>query len=399
MTLDPARLARVLGGEALADLRARLRKRYAASDAPADGFTLANLSNAERDALAGLLGRARSGQRSLRLSHAALDEALRRAELAPNLRAALEALDGPIVDTRAAKARRAAAWAEVFTRVDPALAEFAQDTSRQGLVKRLAGQDTARAAALLADAARVLAQLPSAGTARAHLAATTLGNAHALDNGQPVATLIRRVLDPAREQLRMRDLWAEQGVLVNELAKPVATLNLATTGQSASDTLIQAAATAGEPLHLSLRLLLRAAPTWQPNQTLHVCENPEILAAAADALGPACPPMICIDGQLSAAPRTLLDQLTTAGAKIHYHGDFDWPGLTIANTIHARYGFIPWRFTSADYQPDHGPALAGTPVEAHWDSELTAQMRNAGVAIHEESELKPLLADLTRITR
>ena len=396
MTPDRDRLARLLGGDVLVDLRHRLQKRFATSDTPADAFTLANLSDAERDVLAGLLGRARSGQRSLRLSHAALDEALRRAGLAPDLRAALEALDGPIVDTRAAKARRAAAWAEVFARVEPSLTEFVREPAHQGLVKRLAGQDTARAAALLTDADRVLVQLPSPGTARAHLAATTLGNAHALDNGQPVATLIRRVLGPAREQPRMRDLWAEQGVLVNELAKPVATLNLATTGHSASDKLIQAAATAGEPLHLSLRLLLRATPSWQPDQTLHVCENPEILAAAADALGPACPPIICIDGQLSAAPRTLLDQLTAAGAKIHYHGDFDWPGLTIANTLHARYGFTPWRFTAADYCPDHGPALAGPVVEARWDSELMARMREAGIAIHEESELEVLLADLGR---
>ena len=397
MTPDRDRLTRLLGGAELAGLRQRLRKRYAASQVPVDGFTLGQLTAAERDALTGLLGRRRSNQQSLRLSHEQLDGALRSAELANDLCAALECLDGPIVDTRAARERRQRAWEGLFTEsASVALAETLTESRAQGLLKRLAGQDIDTARRLIAHTEAVLARLPAHGIARARLAADTLGDAHALDPSRPVATLIRRVLDGSRQHERMRDLWAEQGVLVNELAKPVVVLNLQANGDGVADQLIAAARTAGEPLHLSLRLLARNTPNWLSSQTIHICENPEVLAAAADALGARCAPLVSIDGQLSAAPRTLLDQLAAAGCDFYYHGDYDWPGITIANGIIARYGASPWRYSARHYAPDHGPRLAGEPVEAVWDAALAPRMGAAGIAVHEESQLDGLIDDLAR---
>ncbi|MGN8157945.1 TIGR02679 family protein [Salinisphaera sp. RV14] len=395
MPVDGERLHRLLGGPELAGLRQRLRKRYAAAETPVDGFTLGQLTAAERDALTGLLGRRRSNQRSLRLSHDKLDQALRAAELADNLRQALECLDGPIVDTRTARERADRAWAEVFAApTHAALAETLAERRTQGLLKRLAGRDVDTARRLIAQAEAVLARLPAPGIARARLAADALGDAHGLDAGQPVATLVRRTLDGARQFERVRDLWAQYGVLVNELAKPVAVLNLQASGAGVADRLITTAREAGAPLHLSLRLLARNPPLWRPGQTVHVCENPEVLAAAADALAADSAPLVCIDGQLSAAPRTLLDQLARAGCDFVYHGDFDWPGLTIANGIMARYGARPWRYRAADYTPTDGPPLTGEPVEARWDDALAARMKATGVAVHEESQLDRLLADL-----
>ncbi len=397
MAPDRGRLERLLGGEALAGLRHRLRKRYAAEPQPADAFTLSRLDAHERDALAGLLGRARGQQSSLRLSHAEIDAALQAARLAVDLRSALECLDGPIVERSVQQARQRA-WARLFAEpAEPLLAEALAARHTQGHIKRIAGHDIDTARQLLDQTARVLAQLPAQGVARARLAADSLGDAHALDGGRPVASLLRRVLDPARQHLRQRDLWAEQGVLVNQLAKPVVALNVVAEGASASDRLVAAAATAGEPLHLSLRLLARQAPAWRPGQAVHVCENPEILAAAADWLGVRCPPMVSLDGQLSAAPRMLLDQLAEANCAFHYHGDFDWPGITIANGIMRRYGAWPWCYSAADYRPNHGLALAGEPVEACWDARLTERMCAAGIAVHEEACLDELLANLTAI--
>jgi len=394
---DRARLQRLLGGAELAGLRQRLRKRYAISETPFDGFTLGQLTTAERDALTGLLGRRRSNQKSLRLSHEQLDAALRGAELANDLCSALECLDGPIVDTRAARERARRAWAGVFAEAaNVALADALADSRAQGLLKRLAGQDIDTARRLIGQTETVLARLPAPGIARARLAADTLGDAHALDPSRPVATLIRRVLDGSRQHERMRDLWAEQGVLVNELAKPVVVLNLQANGDGVADQLIAAARTAGEPLHLSLRLLARNTPNWLSSQTIHICENPEVLAAAADALGARCAPLVSIDGQLSAAPRTLLDQLAAAGCDFYYHGDYDWPGITIANGIIARYGASPWRYSARHYAPDHGPRLAGEPVEAVWDAALAPRMGAAGIAVHEESQLDGLIDDLAR---
>ena len=397
LPVDRQRLHRLLGGPELAGLRQRLRKRYAAADTPADGFTLGQLTSAERDALTGLLGRRRSNQRSLRLSHAKLDQALRAAELADNLREALECLDGPIVDTRTARERNRRAWAEVFAApTNPALAETLTEPRAQGLLKRLAGRDVDTAGSLIAQAEAVLARLPAQGIARARLAADVLGDAHGLDAGQPVATLVRRTLDGARQFERAREFWAQHGVLVNELAKPVAVLNLQATGSGVADRLIATAREAGPPLHLSQRLLARNPPLWRSAGTVYVCENPEVLAAAADVLGTDSAPLISIDGQLSAAPRTLLDQLARVGFDFVYHGDFDWPGLTIANGIMARYGARPWRYRAADYSPTDGPELIGELVEANWDDALAARMQAKGVAVHEESQLDRLIADLGR---
>lgn len=392
---DPARLQRLLGGAALAPLRRRLRRRYATAEEPAEHFTLGNLSAPETTALADLLGRPRRTQASMQLSHAELDAALARAGVAPGLRAALERLDGPITDTSAEREQRRQQWAALPTLAgDPRLAVLLAEAQELGLLKRLSGGNPATAQQLVQQADAVLARLPAPGVSLARLAADTLGNAHALDRGQPTATLVRRVLARGDRGQRSRELWAAQGVLVNELAKPVAMLNLGANGDGMANQLVCRAAAAGEPLHLSLRLLTRTPPAWRPEQQVFVCENPAVLAAAADHLGPRCPPLISLDGQLSAAPRTLLDQLATQGAHFHYHGDFDWGGLHIANVIFARYAATPWLFATADYRPSDGPPLQGQPTVARWDAKLATAMQAASRAVHEESVLDALLADL-----
>ncbi|MDZ7785476.1 MAG: TIGR02679 family protein [Halioglobus sp.] len=394
---DRARLERLLGGPELAPLRERLRRRYADTAAPADRFTLTNLSPRERGALAGLLGRPAGRARSMALSHRTLDAALRRAELAGDLRAALESLDGPIPDQRARADAERRAWADTYARAPAGpLAAALADSRFQGVLKRLAGGDVQRAARIVDDAARVLARLPAAGITRSRLAAQVLGDAHGLDNGRAVSTVLQRALDPARELPRPRDVWASQGVMVGELAKPVLSLNLCAAGSGPLDLLVRTAQAGGEPLHLSLRALLRHRPQWRENREVFVCENPDVVAAAADELGAGCPPLVCLDGQLSAAPRTLLDQLDAAGCAFYYHGDFDWAGLAIGNGIVARYRASPWRFSAADYTPAQGPALKGDSVEAVWDRALAPKMRAAGVAVHEEARLGELLGDLGR---
>lgn len=393
--LDHARLSRLLGGEALADLRQRLRKRYQRCTTPEDSFTLTRLTSTERDALAGLLGRRRSTAASLRLSHQAIDNTLRQAGLAPDLRTALECLDGAITDTAAQREHRHRVWTEVFARLSGGpLANALTRPVEQGLVKRLARHDARIAKDMLAQAQRVIEHLPATGITRSRLAADLLGDAHGLDPSRPVATLLRRALDPDRLLTRWREVWAGQGVMVSELAKPVAVLNLRTEGADPVDRLLETARQAGEPLHLSLRQLLRMPPQWQREQPIYICENPDILAAAADALSTACLPMVSLDGQLSAAPRTLLDQLHAAGCPLYYHGDFDWPGLAIGNGIVKRYAAKPWRFSAADYAPRQGIELQGEPVAALWDDGLAAKMRAMGLAVHEEAQLSILLQDL-----
>jgi uncharacterized protein (TIGR02679 family) len=133
-----------------------------------------------------------------------------------------------------------------------------------------------------------------------------------------------------------------------------------------------------------------------------VCENPNIVAIAADRLGAACAPLACTDGMPSAAQQTLLAQLAAAGARLRYHGDFDWAGLVIGNFVMREFGAEPWRFGVADYlsaTADHRIALRGDkPVVARWDDRLSSAMSERRVVVHEEGVAETLMMDLAAIT-
>jgi hypothetical protein len=60
----------------------------------------------------------------------------------------------------------------------------------------------------------------------------------------------------------------------------------------------------------------------------------------------------------SVAATLLLQELRNAGSQLHYHGDFDWPGLAVAGSVISS-GALPWRFGAADYQ--NGLARNATP--------------------------------------
>lgn len=391
------RLERLLGGAALAPLRARLRSRYGRGR---DGgiVTLNRLGEAERGALAGLLGRRPSDAGSLRFDIAELDARLANAGLAPSLRHALELLDGPITDMVAARAEAARNWETVRAlATDSRLATLLADARGLGLIKRLAPQLPA-AARIVGQAQAVLAQLPAAAVARSHLAAQWLGDAHALDPGSPVAAIVLAVLrreraleDDSEGEETVRELWAAAGVLVNELARPVLFLNLPGSAVGAS----------GEPGYLSLRALMRSAAGWDvAARDVYVCENPNLVAIAADALGAHCAPLVCTDGMPAAAQRALLLQLARAGARLHYHGDFDWPGIAIANTVVETFAARPWRFGAHDYRAALGSnadatrVLVGAIVGARWDGALTEAMQAYGRAIDEEALAHILVPDL-----
>ena len=407
------RLQRLLGGPALAALRKRLRQRYelAAPGQSLTEFRVGALTPQEHAALAALQGRRQSFAQSIRVDVAAIDSALQRADVAGSLRDALERLDGPLTNRAALQEAMHIQWREAFGAcTQPALVALVQAAAGASLVKRIGGQSPQAAVMLLKQAEAVLRKLPAHGLTRAHLAADALGDAHALDTSRPVATLVLAVLrhaqpgppggdagtpDGNQDETRgdsARDVWASVGVLVNELARPALFLNL-----PAGDF----APPSGEPGYLSLRALLRAPPGWRvAGRTVYVCENPNLLAIAADNLGPRCAPMVCTDGMPAAAQRSLLDQLATAGALLRYHGDFDWPGLGIANQVMDKHGAAPWRFGADDYRaalalaPMPGRALHGAETEASWDAALADAMRAGQRAIDEEMVSTSLLGDL-----
>ena len=294
-TPDP-RLRALLGGDTLASLRGRLRARFERLDPDETPATLnlAGLSASEYEALALLTGAPARPAKSMRIDLARLDATLREAGVAASLRDALERLDGPIVHRAAMRAAAQARWSTMPGRCrQNGLGGLLQAPAGLGLLKRLARQDADHAMRLIERTEAVLQRLPAQGLPRAQLAAETLGDAHALDAGQAVATLvlaawrqaepgaIRRASDPDAEapEERARDTWARAGVMVNELARPALFLNLPVRTPE------HRLAADGEPAYLSLRRLLRSPPAFDvAAREVFVCENPNLGAIAADRL-------------------------------------------------------------------------------------------------------------------
>jgi uncharacterized protein (TIGR02679 family) len=429
-----ARLQRLLGGDALQPLRQRLRRHF---ERQGDGearatLQLTLLTGVEHEALALLTGRPARTARSMQIDLARIDIALQAAGICNSLREALERLDGPIANPAAERTANQLAWTALahLPERDARLQAWLSTQASGTLLKRLARQDTAAAERLLAQAHAVLRCLPATGLTRAQLAALTLGNAHALDAGQPVASLVlatwryaevaatpsrpdnpsgsekeldeepqvgveQAIEDAGQVSERARDIWARAGILVNELARPALMLNLPATHPTTGHWPL------GEPAYLSLRQLLRTPPTWSvEGRTVFVCENPNLLAIAADRLGVQCAPLLCTDGMPAAAQRTLLNQLLHAGARLQYHGDFDWPGLQIANHVMRTWQAQPWRLAASDYEaavqtaPHTRRDLDETDITAAWDPLLAAAMCRHGLSIAEEAVADGLIEDL-----
>ncbi len=396
---DIERLQRILGGAELTQLRQRLRARYERG-AAAGEFTLTQLSVAERRALAGLLGKAVKTADSMRVSSSDLDDAISRAGLARDLKTALEILDGPLVDRKAEALALEKSWATMLQKPkEPRLVALLATSGGLSLLKRLTSSSAELAESLADQSERVLARIPADGMTLGQLAAGTLGDSHALDAGRPVATLVLQACSNRQDPQeagdeRPREQWARLGVTVNELAWPALCLNLPMFESSTASRPLP-----GEPFYFSLRTLLRHPPSFNvTDRDVFICENPNIVSIAADRFGPGCAPLVCTEGMPSASQRTLLAQLAAVKARLRYHGDFDWPGLAIANFVMTRFGATPWRFETPDYlSAQTEPMLrlsADGLVRARWDEHLAGAMLERGVVVHEEAVVGRLLQDL-----
>jgi uncharacterized protein (TIGR02679 family) len=237
------------------------------------------------------------------------------------------------------------------------------------------------------------------------LAATITGDTKALNHGTVLATLVLRALafrlgtDRPKTTGERRDLWDRSGVIVDDLSSRVLVLNLPADGEGLGEWLTSAK-THGTPFYVTLHQLVTMPITVRARQLVHACENPAVLRRAAGQLGADAQPLICTEGQPSTAFHRLAAAITKSGGKLAYHGDFDWPGIAIANGIIARHRAHPWRLATADYETaiknnaDH-VSLAGTSQPTPWAPTLTDAMTAHGRAVYEESVADDLIKDLT----
>jgi uncharacterized protein (TIGR02679 family) len=382
-------------------------------------------THTEREALSLLMGRAyTTGRVNIALSD--LDDRLRASAAGRGVTDVLVELRGQLVNRPAVRSARRAEQEQVWAAAEDAMRTtglarlpwapaWLEETRRGGAVSRLSPD---RAALVTVQAITVLARLHMPGEeaadtrsravgGRGELAERVTGTAHGLDDGTILARLVLRGIarsrgqEPPRDARGRRELWEAIGVATDQVSGTVLTYGLLPLGDEWPARLLRERSLALAETHLTMRDLRRIQWRLAPGTEVFVCENPRVVEAAMDA---ACQrPLVCASGNPTTTVLALLDALTDAGTQLAYRGDFDWPGIAIANRIIGRYRAHAWRMSATDYEEHVQVArdratplqpLSGMLVDAEWDPELTPAMQSVGVGVQEESALELLLADL-----
>jgi uncharacterized protein (TIGR02679 family) len=404
----PERLRQLLGAPELSWLVDRIRVRLERGE-PVDGtVTLVGATAEQRRAAVRLLGHGVPRGTSLSVPLPEVDAALRRAGIGSGLRAAVEALTGPVRDRAAERASEIRQFQDALdgARRSPLAAAkwhlaWLEEVSRDGSLTRLVRHGQGQ---LLAQATAVLERLPYGADEPAvllpALAEAVTGNTKALD-ATPLAALVLRAV-ALREGVPApsgrdaeRALWTAAGVVTDDLASQVLVLNVRAGGEGLGGWLTEAAE-AGEPFRVTLHQLT-VMPIMPLAIDLRVCENPAVLRAAARQLGTDSAPLVCTEGEPSVACLRLLQAAVSTGTRIHWHSDFDWPGLRATAAAIRRLGAAPWLMGADDYRAalvQNAEPLKGPAAESPWDTRLAALMQANGRAVTEERQLTALMADL-----
>jgi uncharacterized protein (TIGR02679 family) len=303
----------------------------------------------------------------------------------------------PLRDLRAARAAQLElksgfrSWLDSHgvVRSRPAVAEWFSRAVSQGRVH-------ADMRPLVQQALLIVASLPATEPIqRTVLAAKLLeGDPHALDVGTPLHGLTVSLLAVAADldqDFPARDVWAAWNVLVDPISSNVAVLNLPLLGDGSVAELARMAR--GTHLVLTYGQLSASVLRWPSELLCFSCENPSVLIAAEQALGEACPPLVCTGGRPSDAVRLLVSCIHRAGGQIRHHGDFDEAGVQILRDLEARYDAVPWRFNvdSLCEALGHLGHAARSPRPAT----LESAVQGLSAALPEELLIDDLLSDLT----
>jgi uncharacterized protein (TIGR02679 family) len=381
---DPQRVRGVLGAPGLGWLIDRIRIRLERGE-PVDGtVTLVGATAEQRRAAARLLGHAMGRGTSLSIPLPEVDAALRRAGIASGLRAAVETLAGPVRDPAAERAAEIRQFREALAAARrsrlaaaPWHVAWLDEISRDGSLTRLVRHGQGH---LLAQASAVLERLPAGSDEPAVLlpvlAEAVTGDPRAL-GATPLAGLVLRAL-ALREEAPVPSgpqaecaLWTAAGAATDDLASQVLVLNIRAWGERLGSWLTEAAE-AGEPFRVTLRQLT-TMPIMPLAIDLRVCENPAVLRAAADQLGPDSAPLVCTEGEPSVACYQLLQGAVATGTRVHWRGDFDWPGLRMTAAAIRRLGAAPWHMGADDYRK----ALTAGSADLREDGPPSAPRRGA----------------------
>lgn len=366
---------------------------------------LDNLDAVELDSICALLGQRRPAEPKLRIRMDDLDSALRDAGYDGGLLGTLEAIIGPIADRPAARAAdleaRTALWSAAAShpanRID-GVSDWIDSLRRRGRVTRFAADDPIQ---LLLDALDTIQSVTAPDSIDdgrvlplTVLAATSFGDAHALDPDPPLGALVADGICRLAGTEDVRAAWQTFGIQLDQVNSSALTYML----PGRPESILAAAKSHCQPLRITHRMLdFDLGLDVEAIDQVWVCENPTIVVLAADRLGPSCRPMICTDGMPASVTSRLLAHLRSRGCELLVHADLDAGGVAIVSHLINRLDATPWRMTEHDYtEALTGPTtdLVGAIGSTPWDAELAVAMQRHGRAAHEEAIASTLLSDL-----
>lgn len=108
----------------------------------------------------------------------------------------------------------------------------------------------------------------------------------------------------------------------------------------------------GEPFNLNLWNMNGLEKVTAPNGAVYVFENPSVFSSVLEKTSKIKPSMVCTYGQVKLASLILLDRLYEDGCTIFYSGDLDPEGILIADKLKKRYKekLILWHYEILDYK-------------------------------------------------
>ncbi|MBM9624659.1 TIGR02679 family protein [Streptomyces zhihengii] len=421
MSKLPAETRDWLAGPGLTRLWEAVRKRLEGNGVQATGSVRLTAPSAqERNDLSLLLGKPITGAAAT-VGLEALDTRLRASAAGRGLRDIVEELGPPLTDRRAVRAgvtaRRDHIWSSLASALGSSPLAGQEWTGpwcdllrRTGVPRGVTPESAVRTLQQAVQVLTVLLGPEGRGTrGRGDLAAAATGSAHGLDDGTWLARLVQRGISFAHgtpfpsDAAGRRALWRLVSVTPDEVSSTVLTYGLRPVGGGWREQALRQRADHHAEAHLTARDLHDLQLQLPAGTKIHICENPRVVEAAADAN--CVHALVCTSGSAATVVLTLLDALAATGSRFAYHGDFDWPGIALANRIIRRYEAQPWRMGADDYEhlvarshADGIPQLPleGQPVNADWDPGLAPAMTALGAALHEEITLDLLMADLSR---
>ena len=419
-------------------------KKYQSLGRIGGSVKLTSLTDAEREALASLLRRDYSRQKSVTVGLEEFAKALDKTKFSGvELKEILDGFAGEDILTKAALATRYQSqkqlfWQELSARHTHAncqswLAHIQDKGPGTRGIHRAYDQNASQLKIQLNAVLAALTNLPDSGTRVEHyerlpfFASRLTSNPHGFDLESDQGRLLLSALQFLRwrqnaDYVMQSTLNSEEktellghfGLIRDDLLNFVTCVGLLgfRKGQEKPMPLWQAAWDEGIVLNVPLREIIKLerftpAPAFYHNRTIKavfVVENSGVYSAILDYfMDREVPPLICTHGQIKLAALILLDKLVQDNTTIYYSGDFDPEGLAMAQRLLLRYGenLKLWRYGLEDYKKalsevelDEARLNKLQSIKARELASVKEEIAQQRKAAYQEQLIKNLISDI-----